>query len=84
MTEVKDYSCPRIKDVDTLDVPPIVISPVLVRDEFLGDYTLECNLCDAGTGRADYDVLTAYALRHIMSQHPEVIVIESKEGIRYV
>jgi hypothetical protein len=72
---------------DTVDVstaPPIVISPVLVCDEFFGDYTLECNLCEAGTGRADYRTLVDYAARHVSSQHPDVIVIESEEGISYV
>jgi len=84
MTEVQEYSCPRINEEDTPDIPPITISPVLVKDEFFGDYTLECNICDAGTGRAEYRTLVDYAARHISSQHPEVIVIESEEGITYV
>ena len=70
--------------VEVSTVPPIVISPVLISDEFHGDYTLECNLCNAGTGRADYHTLVRYAARHISLQHPEVIVIESEEGISYV
>lgn len=71
-------------ELESPTVPPITISPVLVKDEFHGEYTLECNLCDAGTGRAEYRVLVDYAARHISSQHPEVIVIESEEGISYV
>jgi hypothetical protein len=50
---------------------------------FQGDFTAECEKCDAGTGAADYAMLLRYAIHHVVEFHSDVVVIESEDEVTF-
>jgi hypothetical protein len=59
------------------------IHAALRNNLFQGDFTAECEKCDAGTGAADYVMLLRYAIHHVVEFHSDVVVIESENEVTF-
>ena len=60
------------------------IYPMLRKSLFQGDLAVECELCDTGTGRTDYDTAVRYAVHHVSTVHSEVIVIQEGNEVTFL